>query len=100
MDLTILLANPWVTHLLAIIAGWLGLAQPALIANLWAKILGVASTVGKAQDIIKLIDAMLKAHGLVPPDAPVATANTIMGVANGSVSVARAQTALQVAKKV
>jgi len=99
MDVAFLLSNPWVTHVLAVVAGWVGLAQPAVIANLWAKILGVATTVSKAQDIIKLIDAMLKTHGLIPADAPVVPTNTVVAVANGTSTVTEAKVALKAMKK-
>ena len=98
MEFFALLANPWVTHILTLVAGWLGLAQPAAIANLWAKIMGVASAVQKAQDVIKMVDSMLKMHNLVPADAPVPTHADVKAVADGAMSVEAGKAKLQAMK--
>ena len=99
MEFMDLLANPWVTHVLSVVAGWLGFAQPAVIANLWARILGVANTVAKAQDVIKMIDAMLKMHNVIPADAPVPATKEVQDVATNKVTVTEAKAKLKAMAK-
>jgi hypothetical protein len=98
MEFFALLSNPWITHILTLVAGWLGLAQPAAIASLWAKIIGVANTVQKAQDMIKMIDSMLKMHNLVPADAPVPTHGDVKAVSEGHMTVEAGKAKLQAMK--
>jgi hypothetical protein len=98
-DLLSLFSNPWVTHILMMIAGWLGIAQPAIIANLWAKILWGASTVAKAQDLIKMIDAMLKVNGVIPADAPTPAVADVKAVVDNKTTVTEVKAKLKAMKK-
>jgi hypothetical protein len=93
IDIAGLLSNPYVTHLLAMIVGWVGLKQPAVTAA-WTKVLWARQAFAKADEMIQLVDAMLKTNGLIPADAPVPPANTIVSVAQGTTSVVEAKKAL------
>ena len=93
VDIASLLTNPYVTHLLALVAGWVGLQQPAFAAA-WSKVILFRTAFKKADEMIALIDAALKVNGLIPPDAPVPPANTVVAVAQGTTSVVEAKKAL------
>jgi len=90
-----LFQNPYITHVLMLIAGWLGMAQPAVIAQLWARILGVATTVSKAQDLIKMIDAMLKVNGVIPANAPVPASDDVKAVIDNKTTVTEVKAKLK-----
>ncbi len=94
-----LFANPVVTHLLVLVAGWLGVKQPTMIANLWGKILGIANTVDKAQELIKTLDTMLKVNNVIPAEAPTPPAAMVADVAAGKMTVTDAKAKLKALAK-
>ncbi len=93
-----LFANPYITHTLVFVGGWLSLKQPGLIAALWAKVMQVDSVVQQAEAMIKTLDAMLKMNGLIPADTPVPPVADVQAVVTGDVTVPVAMAKMKAAK--
>jgi hypothetical protein len=70
--------------LLTFVLGWLGLGQPTWAAALWAYVMGAKTALS---EVIDAIDAILKANGVIPADAPKLTVKEVSSVLNGSVDV-------------
>lgn len=70
--------------LLTLLIGWLGLQQPSWAAALWSYVLGTKNALVQ---VIDAIDAILKANGVIPADAPKLTEKEVRAVLDGSVDV-------------
>jgi hypothetical protein len=79
--------SPYFVPVLSFILGWLGLGQPEWMVKIRDFLLGIKDQLGGLDVIINAIDAILKANGVVPADAPRLTAKEVKAVLDGSVNV-------------
>jgi hypothetical protein len=76
--------SPYFYPALTFLFGWLGLGQPTWIASIWSTITGAKTAIS---EIIDAIDAILKANGVIPADAPKLTEGEVRAVLRGEINV-------------
>jgi hypothetical protein len=89
-------------YVIAFILGWLGLGQPKWMVTVRNLLLGIRNQAENLDVIINTIDAIIKANGVVPADAPRLTAKEVQAVLDGNINVdvlAKAQRARLTAKR-
>jgi hypothetical protein len=79
--------NPMTTHIMTFLVGWLALPQLTVFKTFWSTILGVSKQVDNFQDLIKMVDAMLKVNGVIPVDSPPIPPDAIKAVVSGTIPV-------------
>lgn len=76
--------SPYFYPALTFLLGWLGLGQPTWAGQFWSYVMGAKTALSQ---VIDAIDAILKANGVIPADAPKLTEGEVRAVLNGSVDV-------------
>ncbi len=83
-----LLGQPWLAPALTFIIG-LAFPQPQVFANLWAFVMGARKKADEIEALIDAMDAVLKANGVIPANAPKLSAEQVKAVLEGKVDVAK-----------
>ena len=77
--LTDFLNSPYFGMSLTFLAGWAA-PQMAVARKAWAYVMGASAAIDQAQEYVKIVDATLKAHGVIPKDGEVPSVQTMAAV--------------------
>lgn len=81
-----IITSAWFAPLLTFIFGSLA-GQMPMVQRLWGVVMGVREKLDQVEELIDTIDAVLKANGVIPADAPKLAKDEIKAVLDGSMTV-------------
>jgi hypothetical protein len=88
--------SPLFATAVAFLIGW-AFPQPAVFERLWSLVMSGRSALDRVEEIIDTVDAVLKANGVIPTNAPKLSKDDVSAVMKGKMSTSDLQ-ALQKAR--